>query len=129
MGMTFVLRILSVPLFVLVVLSAGCSRTSPDTPARHAAAPGKISERQALDLLVAQLKAHRVKDLDCLTFMNENDTPANATADRWEFAAREIHDQRCGGDPDVAPVRDRYQVDASGKVLVYNAAEADYTPF
>ena len=114
---------------VLAVLAAGCSRSAPDKPVRHAAAPRQISERQALDLLVKRLKAHKVEDLDCLSFMSESDPPANARAAQWEFAAHEIHDERCGGDPGVAPVRDRYRVDAAGKVLVYNVAEADYVRF
>ncbi|MCS0629547.1 hypothetical protein NX786_09395 [Telluria mixta] len=116
-------------IIVLAVLAAGCSRSSPDSPpARHAAAPEQVSEQQALDLLVKQLKAHRVADLDCLSFMDESDHPANGKADQWDFAAHEIHNERCGGDPGVSPVRDRYRLDAAGKVLVYNAAEADYVP-
>lgn len=117
------------PLCLLAILAAACSRapapSSPTTPAAAAA----ISEAQALALLMAQLKAHKVADLDCLEFMDEDDTPANAHAPRWEFAAREIHDARCGGDPAVSHVRDRYQVSATGTVQVYNAAEADYVKF
>jgi hypothetical protein len=119
-------RFLSI--LVLAVLAAGCSRAPDKPPARHAAAPQQVSEQQALDLLVKQLKAHRVADLDCLGFMDESDHPANGKADQWDFAAHEIHDERCGGDPGVSPVRNRYRVDATGKVLVYNAAEADYVP-
>jgi hypothetical protein len=114
---------------MLVVLAAGCSRSSDAPPARHVAAPNQISEQQALDLLLKQLKAHRVQDLDCLSFMSESDAPADAKAAQWEFAAREIHNERCGGDPAVSPVRDRYRVDAAGEVLVYNAAEADYVKY
>jgi hypothetical protein len=114
---------------LLAVLAAGCSRKSPDQPARHVNPPAQISEQQALDLLVRQLKARHVADLECLSFMNESDTPASAKAAQWEFAAHEIHDARCGGDPGVSPVRDRYQVKASGKVLVYNAAEGEFVTF
>ena len=119
----------SAPLFVLAVLLSGCSRPSEPPAAAPAAALGRISEKQALASLIAQLKAHRVKDLDCLAFFNENDTPANSTTDVWEFAAHEVHDDRCGGDPAVSPVRDRYQVNASGQVSVYNAAEGEYARF
>ena len=114
---------------VLAVLAAGCSRSAPDQPVRHVNPPRQISEQQALDLLVTQLKAHRVADLDCLSFMTESDAPANGKAVQWEFAAHEIHNERCGGDPGVSPVRDRYQVKASGKILVYNAAEGEFAPF
>lgn len=125
-----------VPLLVLAAMAVACSRT-PEPPARanapsadkRAAASGRISEQQALALLVSQLKAHKVADLDCLTFASETDAPANGKAERWEFAAREIHDARCGGDPAISHVRDRYAVSATGSVQVYDAAEADYTRF
>ena len=117
-----------VSLILLAALAAGCSRSAPE-PARHVNPPKQLSEQQALDLLVKELKAHRVPDLDCLGFMDESDHPPNAKAAEWEFAAHEIHDQRCGGDPGVSPVRDRYQVKASGKILVYNAADAEFVKF
>lgn len=122
-------------LFFLCWLLLGCSpspqppnqASAPKAKAANAAARDQITEKQALDLLLSSLKQHKIAGLDCLAFVAEDTSPNQLKAARWEFAAREIHNDRCGGDPAVAPVRDRYAVSASGKVLVYNAAEADYT--
>ncbi|MYN19707.1 hypothetical protein GTP81_23465 [Rugamonas sp. FT107W] len=124
-------------LFIFAALLLGCSR-SPQPPqevpaskttASKQAASKEITENQALDLLLAALKRHKVADLDCLEFMAETDDPAVSKAEQWEFAAREIHDKRCGGDPGVSPVRDRYQVSSAGKVKVYDAAEGEFKKF
>ena len=116
-------------LFCLAVLLAGCSRAPelPRTPDAGQAA-AQISERQGLDLLMAALKQHQVADLDCLGMMTESEPGAGGKAAQWEYAAREIHNERCGGDPAISHVRDRYRVTAAGKVFVYDAAEADYRP-
>lgn len=112
-------------LFCLAVLLAGCSR-APERPPAPAAT--QITERQGLDLLMAALKKNKVPDLDCVGMITESESPAGAKAEEWEFAAHEIHNARCGGDPGTSPVRDRYRVTAAGKIFVYNAAEADYQP-
>ena len=59
--------------------------------------------------------------LDCLAVLPEDDA-----GDGWSFALHEIHDARCGGDPDTSPVRARYRVSAAGEVSVYDAAEDAY---
>lgn len=124
-------------LFILAALLFACSRSpqppqevpAPKATASKQAASKEITESQALDLLLAALKRRKVADLDCLEFMAETDDPAVLKAEQWEFAAHEIHDQRCGGDPAVSPVRDRYQVSSAGKVKVYNAAEGEFEKF
>ncbi|RFP15457.1 hypothetical protein D0T25_20330 [Duganella sp. BJB488] len=124
-------------LFIFAALLLGCSR-SPQPPqeapaskttASKQAASKEITESQALDLLLAGLKRRKVADLDCLEFMAETDDPAVSKAEQWEFAAHEIHDKRCGGDPGVSPVRDRYQISSAGKVKVYDAAEGEFKKF
>jgi hypothetical protein len=118
-------------------LQAGCSRSSdsPDAasnrkhPEKHARAAKKISEEQALALLLSELRAQKVPDLDCLAFQNESSMPAGSKADLWEFAARELHNERCGGDPAIFPVRDRYKVSSAGKVWRYDVANDRYTGF
>jgi hypothetical protein len=118
-------------------LQAGCSRSSdsPDAasnrkhPEKHARAAKRISEEQALVLLMTELRAHKVPDLDCLAFQNESSTSAGSKAELWEFAARERHNERCGGDPAVFPVRDRYKVSSAGKVWRYDVANDRYTGF
>jgi hypothetical protein len=122
------------PLILLAILIAGCSRTpdssdarsAPQGAQRPAAALKKIGEEQALSLLLSTLKAHKVADLDCLAFQNESEQADDAKAEVWEFAAREKHDEKCGGDPAVSHVRDRYRVNSDGVVWRYDAAEADY---
>lgn len=123
-------------LFCLAALLLACSRAPEPPKAAPAAhtkakaskplAPAQITENQALELLLSALKQHKIADLDCLAFASENDASGMPAAELWEFAAREIHDDRCGGDPAVAPVRDRYQVNSTGVVMVYNVAEAEY---
>jgi len=116
-------------LFCLAVLLAGCSRAPERPPAPDAGqAAAQISERQGLDLLMAALKKHKVADLDCLGMMTESEPGAGGKAAQWEYAAREIHNERCGGDPQTSPVRDRYRVTATGKIFVYDAAEGEYHP-
>lgn len=122
-------------LLFLAILVVGCSRSSdssdaastPKSSQKHTQAAKKISEEQALALLISQLKAHKVPNLDCLAFQNENIEPAGSKAELWEFAARELHNERCGGDPGVFPVRDRYKVSSAGKVSVYDAGSDQYT--
>lgn len=123
-------------LITLAVLLHGCSRP-PQPTLQSSASSAKIdnpatskpiTEDQALDLLFSALKQHKVTDLDCLSFMTGNNYPVRSSkAVRWEFAAREIHNDRCGGDPGVSPVRDRYEVSASGMVRVYDVANDRYT--
>ena len=60
--------------------------------------------------------------LDCLAVLREDDA-----GDGWLFALHEVHDARCGGDPDTSTVRARYRVSAAGEVSVYDAVEDAYT--
>lgn len=86
-----------------------------------------ITEQTAFEWLLIALKQHKVANLDCLNFRgesNENDDVASV----WDFAAIEVHDTICGGDPNIAHVRDRYQIYSDGSVMVYEARNADYKP-
>jgi hypothetical protein len=78
-------------------------------------------------LLETALKEHQVEGLECLGFISENDVPAGSKAAVWDIAAREVHDEKCGGDPSVAPVRDRYRVSSTGDVFVCDVANDEYT--
>lgn len=123
-------------LFYCAALLLGCSRTAPppqEMPEKakvsNHAASRQVTEAEALDILLSALKQHKVADLDCLAFVAENNYPSARTAAQWEFAAREIHNERCGGDPDVMPVRDRYEVSSTGRIMIYNAANGEYSKF
>ncbi|HLW34635.1 MAG TPA: hypothetical protein VKS98_03160 [Chthoniobacterales bacterium] len=80
-----------------------------------------ITEDAALDLLVRTVKHDNVYakriSLDCVTYTTEE-----TTRTYFEFALRENHNAKCGGDPDVSPIIDRYRVNrASGKIELYDA--------
>jgi hypothetical protein len=113
-------------LIFFTALQVACSR--PSAPPDAAPAPKHASsEEQALDLLVTELKAHKVDGLDCLSFAS-GDAPAESKVKIWEFQAREIHDKRCGGDPEVAPLRDTYRISSEGQVWAYDVVNDKYKP-
>jgi hypothetical protein len=48
----------------------------------------------------------------------------------FEFVLREIHNARCGGDPETSPAIDRYRVyRRSGKIEQWEAAEDKWQPY
>ena len=67
-----------------------------------------MDEDAALDLLERTLKRDCVYDkrisLDCIAYGAEETTNAY-----FEFVLREIHNAKCGGDPETCPVIDRYR--------------------
>ena len=82
----------------------------------QAARSHPLDEDAALALLVRTLKHDRVYakriSLDCVTYDTEETTNAY-----FQFALREKHDAKCGGDPETSPVVDRYRVyRRSGKI-------------
>ena len=119
----------------LSILLVGCSPTtqaqpqqlssSADAAERGSTALVEISEDRALRLLVAALQERKI-DIACLNFGSESDVEPGSKATSWEFVAREVHDEKCGGDPETSPVRDRYKVSSNGEVLVYDSAEGEY---
>jgi len=80
-----------------------------------------LDEDGALNLLLSTLKRDHVYDkrisLDCVTFETEETTRIS-----FEFALREKHSAKCGGDPDTNPVIDRYRVSRVGeRIEIYDA--------
>jgi hypothetical protein len=75
-----------------------------------------LKEDAALALLEDTLRregvyTHRIP-LDCVSYGTEKTTDAY-----FEFVLREIHNAKCGGDPEMSPVVDRYRVyRQSGKI-------------
>ena len=89
----------------------------------QAARSHPLDEDAALALLVRTLKHDRVYakriSLDCVTYDTEETTDAY-----FQFALREKHDAKCGGDPETSPVVDRYRVyRRSAKNQQWEAAE------
>lgn len=125
----------STPFLCFSILLVGCSPTtqaqpqqlssSTESAERGSTTLVEISEDRALRLLVAALQERKI-DLACLSFGSESDAGLGSRAASWEFVAREVHDEKCGGDPETSPVRDRYKVSSNGEVLVYDSAEGEY---
>ena len=95
---------------VLLSIASQASRSHP------------LDEDAALGLLVRTLKHDHVYakriSLGCITYDTEETTDAY-----FQFALREKHDAKCGGDPETSPVVKRYRVHRrSGKIEQWEAA-------
>jgi hypothetical protein len=82
-----------------------------------------LDEDAAIAFLQRTLKRDHVYEkrisLDCVAYGTEETTKAY-----FEFVLREIHNAKCGGDPDTSPAIDRYRVyRRSGKIEQWEAAE------
>ena len=88
-----------------------------------------MTETAALDLLVRTIEhdniyAKRVS-LNCVAYQTEE-----TTRTYFEFALREKHEGKCGGDPELTPIIDRYRVNrASGKIELYDAPADRWQPY
>lgn len=88
-----------------------------------------LGENAALDLLERTLKrdhvyANRIS-LDCVTYGTEETTDAY-----FQFVLRENHNGKCGGDPAISPVVDRYRVyRRSGKIEWLEQIEDKWRPY
>lgn len=95
------------------------------------AGPSKrsLNEDAALKLLLRALQHDQVYakriSLDCVTFYTEETTGAY-----FQVVLRENHTAKCGGDPDVSPVVDRYRVyRVSGKIELYDAVNDNWQAY
>ena len=80
-----------------------------------------LGEDAALALLKRTLKHDHVYEkrisLDCIAYGTEETTNAY-----FEFVLREIHNAKCGGEPETSPAIDRYRVYRhSGKIQQWEA--------
>jgi hypothetical protein len=88
-----------------------------------------LDEDATLDLLDRTLTrdhvyANRISS-DCITYITEETTSAY-----FQFVLREKHNAKCGGDPAISPVVDRYRVyRSSGKIKQWEAAEDKWQPY
>ena len=88
-----------------------------------------LDEDAALALLEHTLKQDHVYEkrisLDCIAYGTEETTNAY-----FEFVLREIHNAKCGGDPEISPAIDRYRVYRhSGKIQQWEAAGDKWEPY
>src|SRR5215475_15700554 len=98
----------------VVLVSAAVAEASRSRP---------LDEDAALALLQRTLKRDQVYEkrisLDCVAYGTEETTNAY-----FEFVLREIHNAKCGGDPEISPAIDRYRVYRhSGKIEQWEAAD------
>lgn len=107
----------------------------PTSPAANAAAgtqmgtAGAVADAdQALQTLVAQLRRDALYPDDCVSYASEDDADG-ASADGFAFAVRERHGDGCPGDPQTAPVRDRFRVDRDGTLHWYDVVDGDYVDY
>ena len=116
----------------LAVLLTACNPSNREDRAvvdsSTATATIGITEKAAFESLLVALEQRPNADLDCLQFLPESNND-DAIATTWEFAAMEIHDEICGGDPYVGHVRNRYKVSADDSVMIYDPIDAEYKPF
>jgi hypothetical protein len=82
-----------------------------------------------LDLLERTLKRDRVYEkrisLDCISYITEE-----TTGTYFQFVLREIHNAKCGGDPEISPAIDRYRVyRRSGQIQQWEAAGDKWQPY
>ena len=97
-------------IFILPIAAPADTRSRP------------LNEDAAVNLLERTLKRDRVYEkrisLGCITYDTEETTDSY-----FEFALREKHDAKCGGDPETSPVVKRYRVHRrSGKIEQWEAA-------
>jgi len=113
-------RMVTAVVTVLVLVSSVASQAARSHP---------LDEDAALALLVRTLKHDRVYakriSLDCVTYDTEETTDAY-----FQFALREKHDAKCGGDPETSPVVDRYRVyRRAKKIKWWEATEDKWRPY
>jgi hypothetical protein len=88
-----------------------------------------LNEDAALDMLQRALKRDRVYEQriawDCISYGTEETTNAY-----FEFVLREIHNAKCGGDPETSHALDRYRVyRSSRKITHWEAPEDKWEPY
>ena len=106
-------RLITVALITAVLTSVAIAEGARSHP---------LSEDAAVDLLSRTLKHDHVYakriSLGCITYDTEETTDSY-----FQFALREKHDAKCGGDPETSPVVKRYRVHRrSGKIEQWEAA-------
>lgn len=88
-----------------------------------------LTETQALDILVSQVKKDQLYDRwtagpSCLLFFIEGNTKSY-----FDFAIREKHGNGCPGDPTTAPIVDRFRINRSTKKIQWYDSEGELLPY
>ena len=119
--MNHISRLITVAVVAVTLVSPVIARASPRSRL--------LDEDAALALLERTLNHDRVYthriSLDCITYRTEETTDTY-----FQFVLREIHNAKCGGDPETSPVVDRYRVyRRSGKIKWLERIEGDWRPY
>ncbi len=90
----------------------------------HAIAGASLTEEQALNVLVSQIKKDKLYDswttLSCLSFVTED-----RTKQYFNFSIHEKHGGKCPGDPNTYPTVDRFRVNRLTKKIHWNELTED----
>ena len=119
--MNHISRLITVAVVAVTLVSPVIAQASPRSRL--------LDEDAALALLKRTLNHDRVYthriSLDCITYGTEETTDTY-----FQFVLREIHNAKCGGDPETSPVVDRYRVyRRSGKIKWLERIEGDWRPY
>ena len=119
--MNHIFRLITVAVVAVTLVSPVIAQASPRSRL--------LDEDAALALLERTLNHDRVYthriSLDCITYGTEETTDTY-----FQFVLREIHNAKCGGDPETSPVVDRYRVyRRSGKIEWLERIEGDWRPY
>ena len=99
-------------------------------PIQFVCAQEELTEEKSLSILIAQIKKDKLYDsfsqnLKCISFHTEEQTK-----EYFAFALREKHGGQCEGDPNTAPIVDRYRVTKKNSdILLYDPIEGDFVPY
>lgn len=126
---------MKIPLWGLIVVFLFCLPLARAAQGGGSAGPAAqeesrlLAEKEAVDLLVGKVKGDALYDYwttpDCLDFVIEETTDSHV-----DIAIRENHEGGCPGDPDTAPVVDRFRVvRATKEVLWYEFPEDEYVAY
>ena len=112
-----------------LITAAAITATLISAAVAEGARSRSLDEDAALALLERTLKRDhvygRLISMDCIAYGTEETTSAY-----FEFVLREIHNAKCGGDPETSPAIDRYRVcRGSGKIQQWEAAEDKWQPY
>lgn len=98
-------------------------------PASPSSAKNPLDEAKAFDVLVSRIQKDRLYDrwtsLACLSFVKEGEGK-----NYYDIAIHEKHGGGCPGDPNTAPVVDRFRVNKlTGRIQWYDPAEGRFLPY
>jgi hypothetical protein len=98
-------------------------------PCVNTLAGNQLSERQALDILIGQIKKDKLYDgrstISCLLFITEE-----ITENYFTFAVHEKHGGECPGAPDTSPKIDSFRIDRiNNEIQWYDVLEDGFVPY